>query len=175
MGEVFMVNGTTQLVGEIQLAEEGTEVNKVLEICADVKDGKFEMAALEKGLPLPYAKPIENCPRYAAGNLTHWDTNHMDCVSKFEKTPLYDNQSTYIYCSAIRSFKDENIINGGIAVIFDSTPQFKAMLDETLPIDVEGNKIPGVFGIFTDKNKQIISSTNENFPVDSFLNIDDNQ
>ena len=95
------------------------------------------------------------------------------CVSKFEKTALYDNQSTYIYCSAIRSFKNENIINGGIAVIFDSTPQFKAMLDETLPMDVDGNKIPGIFGIFTDKNKQIISSTNENFQVDSYLNIDD--
>ncbi len=95
------------------------------------------------------------------------------CVSKFEKTPLYDNQSTYIYCSAIRSFKDENIINGGIAVIFDSTPQFEAMLDETLPMDVDGSKIPGIFGIFTDKNKQIISSTNENFQVDSYLNIDD--
>ena len=95
------------------------------------------------------------------------------CVSKFEKTPLYDNQSTYIYCSAIRSFKDENIINGGIAVIFDSTPQFNAMLDESLPRDIEGNKISGIFGVFTDKNKQIISSTNDNFEVGTYLNIDD--
>lgn len=95
------------------------------------------------------------------------------CVSKFEKTSLYDNQSTYIYCSAIRSFKDENIINGGIAVIFDSTPQFNAMLDESLPRDIEGNIISGIFGVFTDKNKQIISSTNDNFEVGSYLNIDD--
>jgi len=95
------------------------------------------------------------------------------CVSKFEKSALYDNQSTYIYSSAIRSFKDEKIITGGIAVIFDSTPQFNAMLDESLPKDVEGNKISGVFALFTDKDKKIISSTNDNFQVDSYLNIDD--
>jgi hypothetical protein len=41
-------------------------------------------------------------------------------VSKFEKTTLYDNQSTYIYCSAIRSLKDEKIVTGGIALVFDS-------------------------------------------------------
>ena len=95
------------------------------------------------------------------------------CVSKFEKSALYDNESTYIYSSAIRSFKDEKIITGGIAVVFDSTPQFNAMLDESLPRDIDGNKISGIFALFTDKDKKIISSTNDNFQVDSYLNIDD--
>ncbi|MDD3009319.1 MAG: chemotaxis protein CheW [Arcobacter sp.] len=94
-------------------------------------------------------------------------------VSKFEKTNLYNNESTYIYSSAIRSLKDEKVITGGIAVVFDSTPQFYAMLDETLPKNTEGEKIPGIFTLFTDKNKQIISSTNDRFEVDSYLNIDD--
>ena len=94
-------------------------------------------------------------------------------VSKFEKTNLYNNESTYIYSSAIRSLKDEKVITGGIAVVFDSTPQFYAMLDETLPKNVDGEKIPGIFTLFTDKNKQIISSTNDRFEVDSYLNIDD--
>lgn len=85
MEEVFMVNNSIQLIGEIHLAEEaGPEVTKVLEVCADVKDGKFEMAALERGLPLPFAKPIENCPRYAGANFSYWDISHMDCISKFE-------------------------------------------------------------------------------------------
>lgn len=79
-----MVNNSTPLIGDIHTEEAGPEVAKVLEICADVKDGKFEMAALERGLPLPYAKPIDNCPRYAGANLTHWDISHLDCVSKFE-------------------------------------------------------------------------------------------
>lgn len=85
MEGVFMSNNSTQLIGDIHIAEEaGPEVTRVLEICADVKDGKFEMAALEKGLPLPYAKPITTCPKYAGANLTNWDTNNMDCVSKFD-------------------------------------------------------------------------------------------
>ena len=95
------------------------------------------------------------------------------CVSKFEKTNLYDNESTYIYSSAIRSFKNEAIITGGIAIVFDSKPQFNAMLEETLPRNIEGEKIPGVFVLFTNKDKQIISSTNEDFEVDSYLNIED--
>ncbi|MDY3204689.1 MAG: chemotaxis protein CheW [Arcobacter sp.] len=94
-------------------------------------------------------------------------------VSKFEKTNLYNNESTYIYSSAIRSLKDEKVITGGIAVVFDSTPQFYAMLDETLPKNTDGEKIPGIFTLFTDKNKQIISSTNDKFEVNSYLNIDD--
>jgi chemotaxis signal transduction protein len=95
------------------------------------------------------------------------------CVSKFEKTVFYDNESTYIYSSAIRSIKNEAITTGGIAVVFDSTPQFNAMLEETLPKNNEGEKLPGVFALFTNKDKQIISSTNENFEVDSYLNIND--
>jgi chemotaxis signal transduction protein len=95
------------------------------------------------------------------------------CVSKFEKTVLYNNQSTYIYSSAIRSFKNETIVTGGIAVVFDSKPQFSAMLDDTLPRNTQGEKLPGIFALFTNKDKQIISSSNEDFEVDSYLNIDD--
>ena len=95
------------------------------------------------------------------------------CVSKFEKTVLYDNQSTYIYSSAIRSLKNEAIVTGGIAIVSDSKPQFNAMLDDTLPRDLQGEKLPGVFALFTNKEKQIISSSNEDFEVDSYLNIDD--
>lgn len=90
------------------------------------------------------------------------------CVSDFEKTTLYDNESTYIYCSAIRSFQDENIINGGIAVVFDSKPQFQAMLQESLP-----NDNSSVFALFTDRDKNVISSTNESITVDSKIDIED--
>ena len=104
--------------------------------------------------------------------LTLKDTSKY-CVSKFEKTNLYHNESTYIYCSAIRSFKNDKMINGGIAIIFDSAPEFKAMLTETLPQDNDQKQIPGTFAIFTSRNKKIISSTNEKFQVDDFLNIED--
>ncbi|WP_323595469.1 chemotaxis protein CheW [Aliarcobacter butzleri] len=95
------------------------------------------------------------------------------CVSKFEKTNLYENESTYIYCSAIRSLKDDNDVVGGIAIVFDSSAQFYTMLDEILPKDIYGNKQKGVYAFFTDKNKQIIATTSTNFEVNSYLDIDD--
>ncbi len=95
------------------------------------------------------------------------------CVSKFEKTPLYGNEPTYIYCSAIRSFKNEKQINGGIAIVFDSSFQFHAMLDETLPKDSDKNNLEGVFALFTNRDKKIISSTNDEFIVDDYLDIED--
>ncbi|MFX4265201.1 chemotaxis protein CheW [Aliarcobacter butzleri] len=104
--------------------------------------------------------------------LTLKDTSNY-CVSKFEKTNLYENESTYIYCSAIRSFKDDNDVVGGIAIVFDSSAQFYTMLDEILPKDIYGNKQKGVYAFFTDKNKQIIATTSTNFEVNSYLDIDD--
>ena len=109
---------------------------------------------------------------WASKTLMLKDTSKY-CVSKFEKSDLYDNQSTYIYSSAIRSLKNEAIITGGIAVVFDSTPQFNAMLNETMPKNAESEKSSGIFALFTNKEKQIISSTNKDFEIDSYLNIDD--
>ena len=109
-----------------------------------------------------------------------WVQNTLDlkdtskyCVSKFEKTTLYDNKSTYIYCSAIRSVKNSKKINGGIAVVFDSSPELEAMLEETLPKDTNGGTMSGVFALFTNKNKKVISSTNKDFEVDEFLDLED--
>lgn len=89
-------------------------------------------------------------------------------VSKFEKTNLYENDATYIYCAAIRSNRNEKLINGGIAIVFDSKPQFHAMLDETLP----KNK-SGVFALFINRAKKIISTTNKAFKIEEFLDIED--
>lgn len=94
------------------------------------------------------------------------------CVSKFEKTSLYNNKSTYIYSAGIRSLKDSNIIKGGIAVVFDSTPQFNEMLEDTLPKN-NASQLNDVFAIFADRNKKIISSTNSKLEVNASLNLDD--
>ena len=47
------------------------------------------------------------------------------------------------------------------------------MLNDTLPKDINGEQISGVFALFTNRDKQIISSTNESFEVNSYLNIED--
>ncbi|QKF81459.1 chemotaxis protein CheW [Halarcobacter ebronensis] len=90
------------------------------------------------------------------------------CVSNFEKSTLYSNESTYIYCSSIRSFKNEEQITGGIAVVFDSKPQFKAMLQESLPQNKDS-----IFAIFATRDKSVISSSNESIEINSKINIDD--
>ncbi|AXH11708.1 cache domain-containing protein [Halarcobacter bivalviorum] len=90
------------------------------------------------------------------------------CVSKFEKTNLYSNEATYVYCAAIRSFENADKINGGIAVVFDSTPQFEAMLQDSLP---KGNE--SVFALFTTRDKKVISSTNKEIEINSIIELDD--
>ena len=94
------------------------------------------------------------------------------CVSEFEKTPLYNDEPTYIYSAAIRSAKNNNVVNGGIAIVFDSTPQFREMLDDTIPKNSEDEHDDGVIAIFTNRDKMIISSTSSKFPNNSILNID---
>lgn len=128
------------------------------------KDGKVIAVSNEKDEYL-VGKVLSQ--EWVGKTLTLSDTSKYT-VSKFDKTNLYNNEPTYVYCAAIRSFKNEKQINGGIAIVFDSTPQFHAMLDETLP----KNK-SGVFALFTNRAKKIISSTNEKFEIDGFLDIED--
>jgi len=109
---------------------------------------------------------------WVKNTLTLKDTSKY-CVSKFERTNLYNNEPTYIYCSAIRSSTNEKQINGGIAIIFDSTPEFHAMLNETLPKDNKHINIPGVFALFINRSKKIISSTNKDFKTDEIIDIND--
>jgi len=90
------------------------------------------------------------------------------CVSKFEETNLYENKSTYVYCAAIRSFENVDEINGGIAIVFDSTPQFEAMLEDSLPKEKDG-----VFALFASRDKMVISSTNKDIEINSIIDIDD--
>ncbi len=95
------------------------------------------------------------------------------CVSDFEKTELYDSRPTYIYNAPIKSAKNENIIVGGIGIVFDSEVEFKAMIDESMPRTVKDEVKNGVFGVFTSKDKTIISSSKEEYKVGTLLDIDD--
>jgi len=86
-------------------------------------------------------------------------------VSKFEPSPLYKNQPTYIYSAAIRA--ENNQVVGGIGIVFDSTPQFSAMLEDSLPRDSNGEPIIGSFTLYVDGDLQVISSTMPAFKVGS--------
>ncbi|PPD32246.1 MAG: chemotaxis protein CheW [Methylomonas sp.] len=82
------------------------------------------------------------------------------CVSDFAKTNLYINQPTYIYTSAIRSINSAEPV-GGIAIVFDSTQQLKAMLNDALPRDENGRLVNGAFAVFVETDGKIISTTCE--------------
>ncbi len=93
-------------------------------------------------------------------------------VSHFNKTPLYDNRHTYIYGAGISDILSGEVV-GGIGIVFDSQPQFEAILLDSLPRNKEGETIEGSFALFTDRNKNIIASTAQEFAVGTRLNIED--
>ncbi len=92
-------------------------------------------------------------------------------VSPFASTHLYDNRHTYIYNSSILKPGTDKVV-GGIGIVFDSEPEFNAMLTDTLPRDNNGKIIEGAFGIFTDSNRRVIASTNPEFSVGEELLLD---
>jgi len=93
-------------------------------------------------------------------------------VSPFAKTFLYDGLETYVYGASILSPSFGDVV-GGIFIVFDSQPQFEAMLHDALPKDDKGEVLHGSFGIFADKHKSIISSTNPKYEVGKTLPLDD--
>ena len=87
-------------------------------------------------------------------------------VSSFEKTLFYNNKNSYIYNAPITSNKNETV--GGIAIVFDSQPQFNDILNDSIP----KNSID-TFALFVNKkDKRIISSSNEIHRIDEILDID---
>ena len=80
------------------------------------------------------------------------------CVSSFSASKLYGDHPTYIYAAAIREPGGQSPV-GGIAIVFDSTPQFKAMLEEALPRKENGSVVEGSFAVFAERDGRIIAST----------------
>ncbi len=54
-------------------------------------------------------------------------------VTKFEPSDFYGGDFTYIYCASIKNSEDASKTIGGIGIVFDSAPQFQAMLEDVLP------------------------------------------
>jgi chemotaxis signal transduction protein len=95
------------------------------------------------------------------------------CVSDFEQSELYNNKHTYIYNASIKSLQNPDNIVGGIGIVFDSQREFFDMIVDSLPRYVTGEIKSGVFGVFTTKDKMVISSSTKNYDVGSILDLDD--
>jgi chemotaxis signal transduction protein len=89
-------------------------------------------------------------------------------VSSFEESWLYEGNPTYVYNAAIRHIDDLNKVIGGIGIVFDSTPEFKHMLEDCLPDK------PGAFGLFVERpSGRIIAATDaSNYQSGEILWID---
>ncbi len=85
-------------------------------------------------------------------------------VSEFEESSLYNNEATYIYAASITNGSKTV---GGVAVIFDATVEFKAILQDSFPESYDG------FVCFIDANKRVISSSDASIKPLSTLEIDD--
>jgi hypothetical protein len=92
-------------------------------------------------------------------------------VSDFVPTPLYGDRPTYVYCGSILA-PDSNRAVGGVAVVFDSEPQFRQMLSDVLPLDDQGQAYPGSFAAFVNAGGTVISSTDDRRPPGSTLDAD---
>jgi hypothetical protein len=82
-------------------------------------------------------------------------------VSKFETTALYNNRPTYIYHAAIKNSQNPNLNVGGIALVFDSEPQFKAMLKDSEPNYLVSRIQEQSFSLIIHPNGTLISSTHD--------------
>ncbi|AMJ59025.1 chemotaxis protein CheW [Bosea sp. PAMC 26642] len=85
-------------------------------------------------------------------------------VSPFERTDLYGGAETLIYTAAVQAAEGGRAV-GGIAIVFDSTPQFAAILKDSLPSDETGTALPGSFALFVGSDGRIVSSSDPRFPV----------
>ena len=93
-------------------------------------------------------------------------------VSAFDPTTLYGGAHTYIYAAAIRHPEDMDKVVGGIGIVFDSTPQFEAMLLDSLPRDEHGSIPDGCFGVLADRNRKVIASSDSRVPIGEIFKID---
>lgn len=84
-------------------------------------------------------------------------------VSDFEPTPYYNGEATYIYHASISSQKKSL---GGIAVVFDSTIEFQAILQET---KVEA--IPST-SLFIDREARVLSCSDNSVEILSIFPFD---
>jgi chemotaxis signal transduction protein len=85
-------------------------------------------------------------------------------VSDFVKTELYGDRHTYIYAAALLSPKDCRKL-GGIGIVFDSEPQFCAMLKDILPRDVSGAPLLDSHAVFVDGDSTVIATSDARYTV----------
>lgn len=79
-------------------------------------------------------------------------------VSAFVPSEQYQDRHTYIYNASVTNLEKVQVL-GGIGIVFDSAPQFAAMLHDSLPTDQQGQILAGCFAYYCQKDGRIISAS----------------
>ena len=88
------------------------------------------------------------------------------CVSPFMPFDCYGGAHTYIYNAAIRSPEKNNVVVGGIGIVFDSRVEFRAILNDILPRE-NGVVKAGTKALFTTDKGFVIASSSDDHAVGS--------
>jgi chemotaxis signal transduction protein len=92
-------------------------------------------------------------------------------VSDFEASSLYAGRPTYIYGAPVLLANDPHIATGGIGIVFDAEPQFRAMLEDSTLTDAAGRDIPGSRSLFVDGERRIIASVAANDAIGASVDL----
>ncbi|EIC22232.1 chemotaxis protein CheW [Thiorhodovibrio frisius] len=93
-------------------------------------------------------------------------------VSPFARTWLYNDRHTYIYGASVTAIDNPQQIVGGIGIVFDSEPQFSAMLRDALPKSERGDILDGCFAVFAEPDRRVIASTHSQLAPGDSLELD---
>jgi chemotaxis signal transduction protein len=85
-------------------------------------------------------------------------------VSAFEPFAGYDGRHTYVFTAAIRGADGRAL--GGIAIVFDSEPQFAAMLRDVVPNANSGADGEACCAMLLDGQARVIAATSRYKPGD---------
>lgn len=105
-------------------------------------------------------------------------TSRQYAVSAFDWFDVYaapdgTPRHTYVYNAPVLHPEAEGQAVGGIAIVFDSEPQFRAMLEDTLPRSEDGRVEPGYEAFYLDRSKRIVSATGNRWRVGEVLPVPD--
>lgn len=124
------------------------------------------------------SNPSESCANGASladewiSRILALQSEESYAVSEFVPSPLYGDRATYIYGAAIRAPQRDDVV-GGVAIVFDSEPQFAAMLKDALPRDAAGAIKNDAFGLFVEPGGRIIACSDERFRAGDTITLDD--
>jgi hypothetical protein len=111
---------------------------------------------------MPNPQDVSRCLRLS-------DTQQY-VVSDFHNSELYEGGYTYLYHAAVKDWHNPDSNVGGIALVFDSQPEFKAMLVDSEPNYANAILNDVTSSVLIDRSGLVISSTSDEIEIGSTLN-----